>query len=48
VAVSTEVVLQRVDVHGMQAAMAVVYGAGLRASEVIALKVGDVDSQRMT
>ena len=24
------------------------YGAGLRASEVIALKVGDVDSRRMT
>ena len=31
-----------------QAALSVAYGAGLRASEVISLKVGDVDSQRMT
>ena len=31
-----------------QTALAVAYGAGLRASEVISLKVGDVDSQRMT
>jgi integrase/recombinase XerD len=30
-----------------QAALSVAYGAGLRASEVTALKVGDVDSQRM-
>ena len=29
-------------------ALSVAYGAGLRASEVIALKVGDVDSKRMT
>jgi site-specific recombinase XerD len=29
-------------------ALAVAYGAGLRASEVIALKVTDVDNQRMT
>jgi integrase/recombinase XerD len=31
-----------------QTALSVAYGAGLRASEVVALKVGDVDSQRMT
>lgn len=29
-----------------QAALSVAYGAGLRASEVIGLKVGDIDSQR--
>jgi integrase/recombinase XerD len=31
-----------------QAALSVAYGAGLRASEVIAIKVGDIDSTRMT
>jgi site-specific recombinase XerD len=31
-----------------QTALAVAYGAGLRASEVTALKVGDIDSDRMT
>ena len=31
-----------------QTALAVDYGTGLRASEVISLKVGDIDSQRMT
>ena len=31
-----------------QTALAVAYGTGMRASEVISLKVGDVDSQRMT
>ena len=31
-----------------QTALSVAYGAGLRASEVVALKVGDVDSARMT
>ena len=31
-----------------QTALSVAYGAGLRASEVIGLKVGDVDGQRMT
>lgn len=30
-----------------QAALSLAYGAGLRASEICALKVGDVDSQRM-
>lgn len=31
-----------------QAALSVAYGAGLRAGEVVSLKVGDIDSQRMT
>ena len=31
-----------------QTALSVAYGAGLRASEVVALKVGDIDSARMT
>jgi len=30
-----------------KAAFATAYGAGLRASEVVALKVGDIDSKRM-
>ncbi len=30
-----------------KAALSVAYGAGLRAGEVVALKVGDIDSQRM-
>jgi integrase len=30
-----------------KAAFATAYGAGLRASEVVALKVGDVDSERI-
>ncbi|MGF6786946.1 integrase [Paraburkholderia sp. 35.1] len=31
-----------------QTALSVAYGAGLRASEVVARKVSDIDSQRMT
>jgi site-specific recombinase XerD len=31
-----------------QAALSVAYGAGLRASEVISLKVSDIDSRQMT
>jgi integrase/recombinase XerD len=31
-----------------QTALSVAYGAGLRASELVALKVGDIDSGRMT
>jgi integrase/recombinase XerD len=31
-----------------QTALSVAYGTGLRASEVVALKVGDIDSERMT
>jgi integrase/recombinase XerD len=30
-----------------RAALAVAYGAGLRVAEVAALRVGDIDSQRM-
>ena len=31
-----------------QAAMSVAYGAGMRVSEVVSLKVGDIDGERMT
>jgi site-specific recombinase XerD len=40
--------LAAVDNLKHQTALSVAYGAGLRASEVVSLKVGDVDGQRMT
>ena len=40
--------LAAVDNLKHQTALSVAYGAGLRASEVVALKVSNVDSQRMT
>src|SRR5450755_4607284 len=51
------VVLSRLEVSRLlaaagnlkhQTALSVAYGTGLRASEVFSLKVGDIDSQRMT
>src|SRR4030095_1031467 len=39
---------QQAVVLSRRAALSVPYGAGLRASEVVALKVTDIDSQRMT
>jgi site-specific recombinase XerD len=40
--------LEAVDNLKHQTALAVAYGAGLRASEVVSLKISDIDSQRMT
>jgi len=40
--------LAAVDNRKHQTALAVAYGAGLRVSEVVSLKVSDLDSQRMT
>jgi site-specific recombinase XerD len=51
VVLSCEEVARLIDAAGKpkyQAVLSVAYGAGLRASEVVALKVGDVDSTRMT
>ena len=51
VVLSREEVAQLIDAAGKpkyQAVLSAAYGAGLRASEVIALKVGDIDSTRMT
>jgi integrase len=39
--------LQAASAPKYKAAFATAYGAGLRVSEVVALKVGDVDSERM-
>lgn len=50
VVLSREEVAQLIESAGnlkYQAALSVAYGAGLRASEVVSLKVGDVDSDRM-
>jgi integrase/recombinase XerD len=51
VVLSREEVARLIEAAGTpkyQAALSVAYGAGLRASEVVALKVGDIDSTRMT
>jgi len=40
--------LAAVDNLKHQTALAVAYGAGLRANEVVSLKISDIDSQRMT
>src|SRR5215468_1170905 len=39
--------LQAASAPKYKAAFALAYGAGLRVSEVVALKVGDIDSKRM-
>ena len=49
VVLSREEVARLIEAAGKpqyQAALSVAYGAGLRASEVVALKVGDIDSTR--
>jgi integrase/recombinase XerD len=51
VVLSREEVARLIDAAGKpkyQAALSVAYGAGLRASEVVGLKVSDIDSARMT
>jgi len=51
VVLSCEEVARLIEAAGTpkyQAALSVAYGAGLRASEVVSLKVGDIDSTRMT
>jgi integrase/recombinase XerD len=39
--------LEATGVLKYKAALSIAYGAGLRASEVVHLKVSDIDSQRM-
>jgi site-specific recombinase XerD len=51
VVLSREEVARLIECAGnlkYQAALSVAYGAGLRVSEIVALKVGDIDSTRMT
>ena len=51
VVLSREEVARLIEAAGNlkhQTALAVAYGTGLRASEVVSLKVGDIDSARMT
>ena len=51
VVLSCEEVARLIEAAGKpkyQAALSVAYGAGLRASEVVAIKVGDIDRARMT
>ena len=51
VVLSREEVARLIEAAGTpkyQAVLSVAYGAGLRASEVVGLKVGDIDSTRMT
>jgi site-specific recombinase XerD len=51
VVLSREEVARLIDAAGKpkyQAVLSVAYGAGLRASEVVAIKAGDIDSTRMT
>jgi site-specific recombinase XerD len=51
VVLSPEEVARLIDAAGnlkSRTALSVAYGAGLRVGEVVALKVGDIDSQRMT
>jgi site-specific recombinase XerD len=51
IVLSREEVARLIEAAGTpkyQAILSVAYGAGLRASEVVALKVGDIDSTRMT
>src|SRR5271163_738018 len=45
--VEVTLLLQAASAPKYKAAFATAYGAGLRVSEVVALKVGDIDSERM-